>query len=521
MLELTTAGLAPPASQDLAGYAAGEILGGRYELANAIGRGGTAIVWVARDSVLEIEVAVKIVLPCRDDIAGMLKRRTMQEARLCAQLADPAVCRVLDFGFTHREDPFVVSELLKGETLDDRLTREGSLPAVDAVRLLLPVLDALGAAHNRGIVHRDVKPANVFLASCEGRVQPKLLDFGIARFLDARSRTTTTGTICGTPCYMSPEQARGSSDLDLRTDIWSFCVVLYELVTGTAPFLSENYNATLFAIINTEAPPMVGFGCDERLAEIIERGMQKDRDARWPSTAELASELARWLTEQGFESDVYGLSLQRRFLEPSTDARQSQSAALDVSGERASSSSPSVPRGPAGVVDHSSYPLRKRATRAKAVPIGALVIAVALSGVAVLARNTSRPAPAAEVEKRVARTVSASQPAPANAPTVEPVQHHVAVQGMQPGGQVVTLEGNRSNDVAARAEPAAHRAAPKRLAAAPRPAVSAPNASTLVSDLATADTAVSEAPAPAPPAAKPAAGDQAPRRNALQYDFGI
>jgi serine/threonine protein kinase len=520
MLELTTAGLAPPASQDLAGYAAGDILGGRYALSHAIGRGGTAIVWVARDSVLDIEVAVKIVLPCRDDISGMLKRRTMQEARLCAQLADPAVCRVLDFGFTHREDPFVVSELLKGETLDDRLTREGLLPAVDAVRLLLPVLDALGAAHNRGIVHRDVKPANVFLASYEGRVQPKLLDFGIARFLDARSRTTTTGTICGTPCYMSPEQARGSSDLDLRTDIWSFCVVLYELVTGTAPFLSENYNATLFAIINAEAPPMVGFGCDERLAEIIERGMQKDRDARWSSTAELASELARWLTEQGFESDVYGLSLQRRFLE-SSNTRHSQNAALGVSGERAISSSPPAQRGARGAVDHPSHPFRQRATRSKAVPIGALAIAVALSGVAVLARNASGPAGTPKVETPVARTISASQPAPTNAPG-EPAQHLAALQGMQPGVQVVPLAGDRPNQVAARAEPVAQRAAPKRLTAAPRPAISAPSPSRVASDSAQADTPVSVAPVPAPTAgANPSAGGQAPRRNALQYDFGI
>jgi eukaryotic-like serine/threonine-protein kinase len=494
MLELTSVGIAPPASQDLMGYAAGEILGGRYELSRAIGRGGTAIVWVARDSVLDIEVAAKIVLPCRDDISGMLKRRTMQEARLCAQLADPAVCRVLDFGLTHRDDPFVVSELLTGETLDDRLTREGTLPAVDAVRLLLPVLDALGAAHNRGIVHRDVKPANIFLANREGRVQPKLLDFGIARFLDARSRTTTTGTICGTPCYMSPEQARGSSDLDLRTDIWSFCVVLYELVTGTAPFLSENYNATLFAIINAEAPPMVEFGCDERLAEIVERGMQKDRDARCSSTAELASELARWLSEQGFESDVCGISLQRRFLEPSTAARQSQNPALD-------DLSPSF---------------RQRATRSKAVPIGVVAVAVALSGLAVLARNASRPAGAPKVETPIARTVSASQPAPADA-RGEPAQHDAALQGMQPGVQVVPLASDQPNQVT----PVAHRAAPKRVAA-PRPAISAPVVSTPIPDSAAGDTPVSIAPVPVPPSgAKPAASAQTPRRNALEYDFGI
>ena len=512
MRELTNVGLAPPASQDLAGYAAGDVFGARYELARAIGRGGTAIVWVARDSVLEIDVAVKIVLPCKDDISGMMKRRTIQEARLCAQLADPAVCRVLDFGFTHRDDPFVVSELLEGETLDARLTRESSLPAVDAVRLLLPILDALGAAHNREIVHRDVKPENVFLASREGRVQPKLLDFGIARFLDARSRTTTTGTICGTPCYMSPEQARGSNDLDLRTDIWSFCVVLYELVTGTAPFLSENYNATLFTIINAEAPPMEAFGCDERLAQIVERGMQKDRDARWSSTAELASELARWLTEQGFESDVCGLSLQRRFLDSSAAARQPQTAALGVSGERASSASPPAQREPKGAVEHRSYPFR-RVTRSNAGPIGALAVAVALSGIAVLARNNPRPTAAPNVEAPVARTVSALQIAPANVAPSEPAQHDAAPQGLQSAaGVVVPLPG----------EPVARRAPVRRMTAeAPRPTSSAPRVSTLPSDPSEVGAPASTAPVPVPPpSAKPLA-EQTPQRNALKYDFGI
>ncbi len=336
MSELTAFDLPLPPAAD-SGYASGQVLADRYELTHVIGQGGTADVWVARDSVLDIDVAAKIVLPSRDDLSSGLRERTIQEARLCAQLTDPAVCRVLDFGFTLRGDPFVVSELLRGETLDDRLIRESSLGAIDAVRLLLPVLDALEAAHKRGIVHRDVKPANVFLSSADGRLQPKLLDFGIACSRNVTSRMTMDGTICGTPCYMSPEQARGSSDIDFRSDLWSFCVMLYETVTGTAPFLNDNANATLFAIANQDAPSLRSFGCDELLARIVERGMQKDPGARWPSAAELADALARWLVGQGLESDVVGTSLQRRFLaRNASTAPVAFDVAADGSTERSS-----------------------------------------------------------------------------------------------------------------------------------------------------------------------------------------
>jgi serine/threonine-protein kinase len=114
---------------------------------------------------------------------------------------------------------------------------------------------------------------------------------------------------------MSPEQALGRSDIDHRSDLWSFCVMLYEAVTGTAPFFNDNCNATLFAITSQSAPSLASLGFDEALSKILERGMEKERDARWPSASELADVLSRWLVQQGFESDVAGISLRRRFLD--------------------------------------------------------------------------------------------------------------------------------------------------------------------------------------------------------------
>jgi serine/threonine-protein kinase len=410
MLELTAFDLPLSPAPD-GGYATGHVLADRYELTRIIGRGGTAVVWVARDYVLAIDVAVKIVLPSRDDLSSGLRERTIQEARLCAQLTDPAVCRVIDFGFTQRDDPYVVSELLSGEPLDDRLVREGRLPAVEAVRLLLPILDALGAAHHRGIVHRDVKPANVFLASSDGRFQPKLLDFGIACSSDVRSRTTAAGAICGTPCYMSPEQARGSDDIDRRSDLWSFCVMLYEAVTGTAPFFNDNHNATLFAIASQTVPSLASFGCDEVLARIVERGMQKDRDARWASAEELADALAHWLAEQGIESDVCGISLRQRFLGRTEAAAPIPLDVVDeVSTERVMTFVPERRRGWSGTIPLLSA----------AVAVG--VVAAAVIWIRQSALSGQAPAtPAAAV------TVVQPPPAPP-VPVPESVRTDVAVR---------------------------------------------------------------------------------------------
>lgn len=399
------------------GYASGQILAERYELTRVVGQGGTAVVWIARDSVLAIDVAAKIVLPSRDELSSGLRERTVQEARLCAKLTDPAVCRVLDFGFTGRGDPFVVSELLSGEPLDDRLARQHRLAAVDAVRLLLPILDALGAAHKKGIVHRDVKPANVFLARFDGRLQPKLLDFGIACSRDVRNRMTTDGTICGTPCYMSPEQARGQSDIDHRSDLWSFCVMLYEAVSGTAPFLHDNCNATLFAIASTTAPSLSSLGYDEALSWIVQRGMEKDRDARWPTAAELANALSRWLADEGFESDVSGISLRRRFLERSTSEAPVALDVLSPSHERSASVFSKRRRKSAGVI----------ALFGTLAAVGVLAAVVVRAGQGTQARRADRtpalvtpvvrpdPAPPLPISENVRTTAALTAQAPTEA----------------------------------------------------------------------------------------------------------
>ncbi len=218
-------------------YLAGEVIGDRYRLMRELGHGGMGVVWVAHSLVLGVDVALKLI---RASVAGpSVASRMAREAHAAARLGHPALVRVFDFGWTSRGDPFLVMELVQGETLWALLSRETRIDAIRAVQMILPIADGLRVAHDKEIVHRDIKPENIFLATDTfGRTQPKLLDFGIAKIEHSayEGKLTQVGAVLGSPEYMSPEQALGVDDVDERTDVWSLSVVLYELVTGTVPF---------------------------------------------------------------------------------------------------------------------------------------------------------------------------------------------------------------------------------------------------------------------------------------------
>jgi serine/threonine-protein kinase len=297
-------------------YLAGEVVGDRYRLVREIGRGGMGVVWVAHSLVLGVDVALKLI---RASAAGSaLSSRMAREAHAAARLGHPALVRVFDFGWTRHGDPYLVMELVQGETLAALLKREARIPAIRAVQTLLPVVDGLRLAHDKGIVHRDIKPDNVFLASdALGRRQPKLLDFGIAKVdKQVDGRLTQVGAVLGSPDYMSPEQALGLDDIDERTDIWSLCVMLYELITGAVPFQKPNYNALMHAIINEAPTPSTERGAGDRsLWEVIERGLRKQREERFQSVTELGEALALWLYEHGVKEDLSGNSIRAVWLD--------------------------------------------------------------------------------------------------------------------------------------------------------------------------------------------------------------
>ncbi len=294
-------------------YQANDLVGEKYVLVRPLGTGGMGTVWIARDRVLDVHVAVKLLALEGGDVE-VHARRMLEEARTAARIGHAAIVRTLDFGLTRLGDPFLVMELLHGEDLADLLARERRLPALAAVSTLLPIAHGLATAHEGGIIHRDVKPENIFLAATDLGTQPKLLDFGIARFTDRMQRLTLEGVVLGTPDYISPEQARGEK-VTPAADLWSYCVVLYELVTGRCPFQGESYYELLRAIVEQAPAPLVAHGVNEpELWRLLARGLSKRPSDRYPTLRELGQALAEWAIARGLQEDVTGTSLRRTWL---------------------------------------------------------------------------------------------------------------------------------------------------------------------------------------------------------------
>jgi len=282
----------------------GDVIGGKYRLIDPLGEGGMGAVWIAENlSIRGAEVAVKVLHAnfARDPDAV---RRFRAEAEATVRIGHPSIVRVFDYGQSDDGSPYMVMERLHGESLADRLERDRSLPVAEAVEVVTAVLEALDAAHQREILHRDMKPENIFMAREGDVVRPKILDFGVSKFLgdDAeRVRMTRTGALIGTPAYMSPEQARGETAIDLRSDVWAMGVILYELLTGRLPYEAANYNAMMIRIATeghlplTEALPDI----DPVLASIAERAMARTAMGRYASARQMREALLAWSRGEG------------------------------------------------------------------------------------------------------------------------------------------------------------------------------------------------------------------------------
>jgi urea transport system substrate-binding protein len=267
--------LAPPQSPEELGWL------GHYRVLEVLGRGGMGVVFLAEDTHLQRRVALKVMLP--DLVASSAAReRFLREARAGAALKSDHVVVVYQVGLD-RDIPFLSMELLYGESLEDRLHRGERFAPREVLRIGREIADGLAAAHEQGLIHRDVKPANIWLEAPNGRV--KVLDFGLARVTGSRSHLTQTGRVVGTPEYMSPEQARGE-EVDARSDLFSLGAVLYALCSGHKPFQGSTVMAVLTSLavdtprpvrdLNPEVPPA--------LADLVSRLLEKD-PARRPASA--------------------------------------------------------------------------------------------------------------------------------------------------------------------------------------------------------------------------------------------
>ncbi len=275
----------------------GRTLSNVYQIEARIGEGGMGAVYLAKHVHLQKGFAVKVL---NDIVAGKdnAVERLRQEAMAAAKIDHENIVDVVNFDRTPEGAVFIVMELLKGESLADTIGR-GPIEMHRAVPITFQICRALHAAHERGIVHRDLKPENVFLTEKGGRTLVKVLDFGISKIKSADAeqvRMTRTGQLVGTPLYMSPEQARGETDVDRRVDVYAMGVILYEMITGAPPFEGRNYFELLWKHGNEPPPKMVERNPNVYLSEEVEavvaRALAKTRDERFATMAELEEALA-------------------------------------------------------------------------------------------------------------------------------------------------------------------------------------------------------------------------------------
>ncbi len=275
---------------------------GKYVLKRRLAQGGMGEVWSAWHRYTHRDFAIKLLLPELAQHQEALGR-FIQEAEATGQLQHPSIVEVYDVGQADDGRPFLVMELLSGESLEQRLTREAVLDSLEVALIFSQVAQALKLTHARGIVHRDLSTANIFLAAQpQGAPIPKLLDFGVSKNLGPRydgQIRTGSGAILGSPDYMSPEQASGAAEVDARTDIWALGVQMYECLAGAAPFRATNYNALMIDIMTREPRPLVEAapGVDPALAALVMACLVKDREARLSGAEKLAEELERLAVE--------------------------------------------------------------------------------------------------------------------------------------------------------------------------------------------------------------------------------
>lgn len=275
---------------------AGQVLNGRYKLLRPLGQGSQAFVWVAEHLALGSQVAVKLIDP---ELAKQedARERFAREATAAAKLRSAHVVHILDHGIEGAQ-PFIVMELLEGEDLFDRLERRKVLTLPETSKILTQVARALMRAHAEGIIHRDLKPENVFLTKNEDDELAKVLDFGVAKIMTPAKAVmvrTGVGTLIGTPHYMSPEQVKGLTEIDHRSDLWSLGVMAYQCVTGQLPFDSEGVGDLLIRI--TMSTPVVPSTLNAELPhafdEWFKKACAKEPDDRFETAREMADALTK------------------------------------------------------------------------------------------------------------------------------------------------------------------------------------------------------------------------------------
>ncbi len=281
---------------------AGQTIAGKYRLNRLLGTGGMASVWSATNVFTEREFAIKFMLPqvARTPEAA---RRFLLEAKISARVNHPNIIEIIDVGQTEDASLFLVMELLTGSSLDVAVRRkEPPMTAHEFMGIMKDVAVALAAAHRSGVIHRDLKPTNIFLHfDRDGRAIPKLLDFGVSKILEEENNTSLTvvGTVLGSPLYMSPEQAMGAAGIDGRTDVFAFGGILFESLTGQRAFDAPNFNALIVTIATKQPKNIdeVAPTLPEALRSLVRDCLVTDKNRRLSAFDDVADRIEKMLPE--------------------------------------------------------------------------------------------------------------------------------------------------------------------------------------------------------------------------------
>jgi serine/threonine protein kinase len=451
----------------------GTLLARKYRLLRTAGFGGMAQLWVAKNEATAAEVCVKVLVPDKSDDESV--ERFRREAYAAARLSHRAIVRVFDLielGATGEvvtdgkiSALAIVMELLHGETLADLLMKKGKLPLEEALDIALPFLSALAHAHRAGVVHRDLKPDNIFLATDpDGQVIPKVLDFGVSKLEQERS-ITQDGVMLGTPSFMSPEQARGARNVDARSDVFSAGIVLYMMLSGKNPFESDTFHSVVTAILQETPPPLPGL--PEAVQAILDKALAKDPAARYADATELGLALRRAAGRSSF-TDAGSAS--------SAHFRAAFDSAVSVPPVGSSSLAPESTPPPAA--DSSASLDRVPMKRAPTTPIviGVVGVAVAILLVVVIRAASSGGADVAPAAS-ISSTSAVDKPTPPPRAPVVPTQEAPADTASATAATATTAAPSAPVPSApAKSEAGVVTASPPSPPPRPRPPVVAPSA---------------------------------------------
>jgi eukaryotic-like serine/threonine-protein kinase len=417
----------------------GQTIAGKYQLNRLLGTGGMASVWSATNVFTEREFAIKFMLPqvARTPEAA---RRFLLEAKVSARINHPNIIEVIDVGQAEDSSLFLVMELLTGSSLDVAVRRRApSMPVHEFMGFMRDVAEALAAAHRSGVIHRDLKPTNIFLhTDRDGRIVPKILDFGVSKILEEEKNTalTVVGTVLGSPLYMSPEQAMGAEGIDGRTDVFAFGAILFEALSGQRAFDGPNFNALIVTIATSEPKRIdeVASHLPEALRALVRQCLVTNKANRLESFDRIVEQLDAMMPELARSE----LRLAQPHRAESPSEADMATNAIGRSSDRPPAPDrhvPSIHPAPASMPTSNSgiaaprYDSTRPSRRTIAITAGMLGGAgVILAIVAAFSRSDDEPHAAAATRGTVVSAISGGAAAPKiAAPTAAPSSNDVPV----------------------------------------------------------------------------------------------